>query len=555
MFRKRSEKGAQLPVLPGPVLRLIFNNLSSDDLLKCRETCILWNQVIKFYKMLPHLSDYFLHCGSLTKSAKRRHRTWSPYSVKRLLLNFIQPDVTSSSTLQSLKDVYLRNCAYYFVRPQPSIKILAFEEVANFGRCLSSNSSHLLLNNIHTLDLQAINQSKLAKIELGGIDTIISCMPHLEKLSLPLRLLSVFDPNKLVRIDNSNNEITCFSRLKFLTVQLPEMITILENGEEYICMITKVVTLLASTQLRTLQSLQVQSPDSRLLPKAGASSSRRKLREPEVTKFLADVETIVGTLGTSLQNHMMEMVSSKLLLKDLTLCIHGFPASSFDNTGILTLFAFLAMRGLKHLHLRVSASVLCTSLPTILHTMSLNYGCEVTLDVEFFLNGKESQVTSQYLLSLPEMYSSIRSFNIRFLADYDSNNHLFFLEDFIPFHTRLNVTEGQVLFKKLTTFKVQFEEPSRKTLLTFGWLRTVCPTLKHISIIVGRLEDYETGWRIVWGQIKDKLRGRPTSSVLNIFYLRGIIKSFPNLETLITTAAIPQLLKETPTLKHVKLDL
>jgi hypothetical protein len=191
------------------------------------------------------------------------------------------------------------------------------------------------------------------------------------------------------------------------------------------------------------------------------------------------------------------------------------------------------MRGLKFLEIGVTADILQTSLPTLLHTMIINYGCDVDLHLDFFLKGTENQVTTQYLLSLPEMHESIKTLGIRFLADYDESNHMFFLEDFIPFNIRLNAQEGQVLFKKLTTFKVQFEKPTHKAFLTFGWLRMIWPHLKHISIIVGRPETYDSERSIVWNLFKDKWKGRRSTSVSNVFYLRGILKFFPTLETLL----------------------
>jgi hypothetical protein len=216
--------------------------------------------------------------------------------------------------------------------------------------------------------------------------------------------------------------------------------------------------------------------------------------------------------GKSLQQNMIFMVGSKLILQKLSFCVSGFPISAFNATGILGLFAFLSMRGLKFLEIGVTADILQTSLPTLLHTMIINYGCDVDLHLDFFLKGTENQVTTQYLLSLPEMHESIKTLGIRFLADYDESNHMFFLEDFIPFNIRLNAQEGQVLFKKLTTFKVQFEKPTHKAFLTFGWLRMIWPHLKHISIIVGRPETYDSERSIVWNLFKDKWKGRRSTS-------------------------------------------
>ncbi|XP_035710889.1 uncharacterized protein LOC118436587 [Folsomia candida] len=243
--------------------------------------------------------------------------------------------------------------------------------------------------------------------------------------------------------------------------------------------------------------------------------------------------------------------------------------------------------------------------------MRSRYGCEVTLDVEFFTSGIRSHVTtSESTLSLPEVHRSIRTFSVRVVADYDATVFLFMLDFLIPFKE-----EG--VWDKLTTVKVQIEEvtPDGFLSLEWSWLKLFWPAVKHMSVIVGRPEDYAVGGRRdirMWGE---------TCSKVNSAYVEGVIEYCPNLETFllwadlreesdqifvpsgrrerwaesnpglrklsvrglgpevtnnciprfygmpnltdleligahsITTAAIPQLLQETPTLKRAKVKI
>lgn len=58
---------------------------------------------------------------------------------------------------------------------------------------------------------------------------------------------------------------------------------------------------------------------------------------------------------------------------------------------------------------------------------------------------------------------------------------------------------------------------------------------------MGKPEIYQSERGIAWSKLKDKWKGRLNTSVSNVFYLRGILKYFPKLESLVFWADLQKI--------------
>lgn len=433
------------------MLHIIFKQLKPAELRDCRLVCRLWKQVITFYNFIPELADFCIDCRSLLK------KSWSP---KR----FIRPQIAPK--LHSLQENYLQNSSVYFIRPNPEVRVLGFEELKTFTNFFSPSIISFLCD-ITILTLESIDGSKLKKMNLQHFPVLISHLPSLTRLTLPLLLLDVFQAQPHCKSH------LLFSNLEYLQIHLPTLSIEDEEGTEFVRQMSSVAVLFASNAFPFLEHLSLSSE-----PFAGLEGNK-SLKSQEMSIYFDHITKIGNLLGDALMDNLTDMVLSMFELKTFSLSL--LPVTMLQNSGILGLFAYRGMRNLAQLNLSVVASTLDTSLPTMLH-MLLNYGCKVDLNLDFFLHGTESQLRTQYLLSLPEVCESLTSLTLHFLGDYDQHHHIFFLEDFIPFYTRLSERERRADFKKLTKFTILFQRPIRRVFLTFAWLHGWSLSILHCNL-------------------------------------------------------------------------